>query len=195
MPTGRASPSAPFFFKLKRPYYAIAGFGTFARSSLLPAWLARESFQEKNGAPDFQTMRRRIEKYLDKDPNDEALKRLEPLVRETDRLDAAQLTPDDVENPRDYILLGYTIDSRSGLGGFEEYFRKLVELLKTKSIAEVLTRLSATQQRRVREAFGDLGRRHELEELLFAVLGEHLGIERGAPHTFAKSLGANVAGG
>src|ERR1051325_5520863 len=76
--------------------------------------------------------------YRERDPDDEALGTLEPLVRETDRLDAAQLTPDDVENPRDYILLGYTIDSRSGLGGFEEYFRQLVEWLKTKSTQEVL---------------------------------------------------------
>jgi nanoRNase/pAp phosphatase (c-di-AMP/oligoRNAs hydrolase) len=76
--------------------------------------------------------------YLERDPDDAALRRLEPLVAETDRLDAAQLTPDDVEDPRDYILLGYTIDSRTGLGSFEDYFRKLVEWLKTKSIQEVL---------------------------------------------------------
>jgi hypothetical protein len=78
------------------------------------------------------------EYYLERDPDDEALKRLEPLVNETDRLDAALLTPDDVENPRDYILLGYTIDSRTGLGSFEEYFHQLVEWLKTKSIQDVL---------------------------------------------------------
>lgn len=78
------------------------------------------------------------EYYLERDPDDERLRRLEPLVNETDRLDAALLTPDDVENPRDYILLGYTIDSRTGLGSFEEYFRQLVEWLKTKSIQEVL---------------------------------------------------------
>ncbi len=78
------------------------------------------------------------EYYLDKHPGDPDLLRLERLVDETDRLDAALLTPDDVENPRDYILLGYTIDSRTGLGGFDEYFRKLVDWLKTKSIQEVL---------------------------------------------------------
>ena len=49
---------------MKNPHYAIAGFGYFARSSILPAWLAWESFGPKNGAPDFDTMRRRIEKYL-----------------------------------------------------------------------------------------------------------------------------------
>lgn len=54
---------APFFFKLKSPYYVIAGFGTFAGHTVLPAWLAWDSFTTANGAPDFQTMRRRIEKY------------------------------------------------------------------------------------------------------------------------------------
>jgi nanoRNase/pAp phosphatase (c-di-AMP/oligoRNAs hydrolase) len=78
------------------------------------------------------------EYYTDKHPDDPQLARLERLVDETDRLDAALLTPDDVENPRDYILLGYTIDSRTGLGSFDDYFRKLVEWLKTMSIEEVL---------------------------------------------------------
>jgi nanoRNase/pAp phosphatase (c-di-AMP/oligoRNAs hydrolase) len=78
------------------------------------------------------------EYYTEKYPGDPQLERLERLVDETDRLDAALLTPDDVENPRDYILLGYTIDSRTGLGSFDEYFRKLVEWLKTMSIQEVL---------------------------------------------------------
>ena len=76
--------------------------------------------------------------YLQLHPKDERLLRLEKLVDETDRLDAAQLTPDDVNNPKDYILLGYTIDSRTGLGHFEGYFNRLAEWLKTKSIEEVL---------------------------------------------------------
>ncbi len=78
------------------------------------------------------------EYYLEQYPDDPELLRLERLVDETDRLDAAQLTPEDVEDPREYILLGYTIDSRTGLGSFDEYFRTLVEWLKTMSIEEVL---------------------------------------------------------
>ena len=78
------------------------------------------------------------EHYLERDPADEDLVRLATLVDETDRLDAAMLTPDDVDDPRDYILLGYTLDSRTGLGSFEDYFRRLVELMKTMSIEEVL---------------------------------------------------------
>ena len=76
--------------------------------------------------------------YRERDPNDEALKKLSELVDETDRLDAAQLTPSDVEDPKDYILLGYTLDSRTGFGRFEDYFFKLTEWLKTMSIREVL---------------------------------------------------------
>ena len=76
--------------------------------------------------------------YLERHPNDERLTKLSRLVDETDRLDAAQLTPSDVENPQDYILLGYTIDSRTGLGTFENYFMRLVKLLKEMPIEEVL---------------------------------------------------------
>jgi nanoRNase/pAp phosphatase (c-di-AMP/oligoRNAs hydrolase) len=76
--------------------------------------------------------------YLERDPADESLKRFATLVHETDRLDSAQLTPADVEAPSGYILLGYTIDSRSGLGAFTDYFKKLVEWLKTMPIEDVL---------------------------------------------------------
>lgn len=78
------------------------------------------------------------EYYLERDPDDAELLRLARLVDETDRLDSATLTPDDVENPRDYILLGFTLDNRTGLGSLDEYFGKLVEWLKTMSIAEVM---------------------------------------------------------
>ncbi len=57
------APGTPVFFKLKAPHNAIAGFGYFARASALPAWLAWDSFGEGNGAPAFDIMVRRIEKY------------------------------------------------------------------------------------------------------------------------------------
>lgn len=62
----------------------------------------------------------------------------EKLVAETDRLDSATLTPADVTDPKDYILLGYTIDNRTGLGAFEDYFLLLTDLLKTKRIDEIV---------------------------------------------------------
>ncbi len=67
---------------------------------------------------------------------------------ETDRLDAAQLTRDDVLDPKDYILLGFTLDPRTGLGAFQRYFVALVGWLKKMSIQDVL------QQPEVQERIG-----------------------------------------
>jgi len=53
-------PGEPFFFKLRAPQKAIAGFGYFSRFVQLPAWLAWDCFGEMNGAPDFESMVDRI---------------------------------------------------------------------------------------------------------------------------------------
>jgi hypothetical protein len=66
------------------------------------------------------------------------LKKFDELVRETDRLDAAKLTVADVTDPKGYILLGFTIDGRTGLGTFKTYFKHLVDWLQTIPIGEVL---------------------------------------------------------
>lgn len=61
------------------------------------------------------------------------------LVEETDRLDSANLTQQDVLDPQGYILLGFTIDGRTGLGAFEQYFHTLTGLLmKRTPIDELL---------------------------------------------------------
>lgn len=46
----------PFFFKLRAPHKAIAGFGFFERYESLPAWLAWDCFGEMNGAPTIESM-------------------------------------------------------------------------------------------------------------------------------------------
>ena len=56
-PTSRQSFGAlkrgqPFFFRLKKPHYAIAGFGLFARFDRLPVGLAWDVFGQRNGFPD-----------------------------------------------------------------------------------------------------------------------------------------------
>jgi putative restriction endonuclease len=51
---------SPFFFKLKAPHRAIAGFGYFAKWSSLPDWLAWECFEEGNGCESFGEMQARI---------------------------------------------------------------------------------------------------------------------------------------
>jgi oligoribonuclease NrnB/cAMP/cGMP phosphodiesterase (DHH superfamily) len=68
--------------------------------------------------------------------------RLEPyeyLVKETDRFDSAQLTFQDVLNPKGIILLGFTIDARTGIGKFKEYFVLLVNWLKSLTIEDILS--------------------------------------------------------
>ena len=60
---GAIPPGAPFLFKLKKPYYAIGGFGFFATASRLPASMAWETFGEMNGAKSFNQMMERILRY------------------------------------------------------------------------------------------------------------------------------------
>jgi putative restriction endonuclease len=53
----------PLLFKLHHPDNAIVGGGFFAHASLIEAHLAWDAFGEKNGAPSYPDMRRRIERY------------------------------------------------------------------------------------------------------------------------------------
>jgi len=86
-------------------------------------------------------------------PDHAGIQAHERLLAETDRLDAAQLNIDDVLDPKDYILLGYTLDPRTGLGGFQDYFMKLVGWLKTSSIAEILAKPEVAERvNRIRES-------------------------------------------
>jgi hypothetical protein len=65
--------------------------------------------------------------------------RYQELLEATDRLDSAQLTAEDVTDPKGWILLGYTLDPRTGLGPeFQKYFRWLVEYVKEVPLEKVL---------------------------------------------------------
>jgi hypothetical protein len=66
-------------------------------------------------------------------------KKYDALLKATDKLDAAQLTKEDVIDPKGWILLGYTIDPRTGLGPeFQKYFRWLVEYVKEVPLSKIL---------------------------------------------------------
>lgn len=56
-------PGVPFLFKLHSPHNYVVGGGFFVRFSALPARLAWEAFQDNNGVPDYQSLKRRIEQY------------------------------------------------------------------------------------------------------------------------------------
>jgi hypothetical protein len=61
------------------------------------------------------------------------------LLKDTDKLDSAQLTVRDVTEPEGWILLGYTLDPRSGLSpDFQKYFRWLVEFVKEVPVEKIL---------------------------------------------------------
>ena len=60
---GTLKAGEPFLFKLHYPDNAIVGGGFLAHASLVEAGVAWDAFGEKNGAPSYAEMRRRIERY------------------------------------------------------------------------------------------------------------------------------------
>ncbi len=53
----------PVVFKLRKRHGGwIVGWGLFAKHDVLPAWLAWDAFETKNGAASFAEMRRRVER-------------------------------------------------------------------------------------------------------------------------------------
>jgi putative restriction endonuclease len=59
-PFARLEIGTPFLFKLKAPHNAIAGFGYFAGFTILPDWLAWETFGEANGVENLVALRSRL---------------------------------------------------------------------------------------------------------------------------------------
>ena len=61
------------------------------------------------------------------------------MLEACDRLDSAQLTLEEVQSPEGWILLGLTLDPRSGLGPeFQKYFRWLAEYIKEVPLDKVM---------------------------------------------------------
>lgn len=91
------------------------------------------------------------------------------LLAETDRLDSAQLDPKDVTDPQGWILLGFTLDPRTGLGPeFQKYFRWLVEYVKEVPIDKILQHREVKKRAdRVRteiEEFRNMLKKHACQE-------------------------------
>ncbi|MEL7059306.1 MAG: exopolyphosphatase [Acidobacteriota bacterium] len=60
------------------------------------------------------------------------------MVEETNRFDSAQLSENDILKPTGWILLGFTVDPRSGLHDRHGYFGWLLEQLAEASLEEIL---------------------------------------------------------
>lgn len=71
--------------------------------------------------------------------NSPDLRQYEDLVRETDRFDGADLTINDVLDPKGWILLGYTLDPFMGKEVFHDYTNLIIrEIKKGASIEQIL---------------------------------------------------------
>lgn len=46
---------------------------------------------------------------------------IDEMMREVDKADSAQFTPDEILNPKGWILLSFIMDARTGLGRFKDY--------------------------------------------------------------------------
>jgi hypothetical protein len=68
------------------------------------------------------------EYYSDRHPE---LRRYADLLSDTDKLDSANLSVGDIVEPKGFLLLGFTLDPRTGLGDYKEYFQHLLERLKS----------------------------------------------------------------
>ena len=63
--------------------------------------------------------------------------RMKYLLEEADKVDAAQLTPEDVRHPAGYVLLSMTIDGKYAED--EPYWLRLIELLREKTLEETMS--------------------------------------------------------
>jgi len=67
------------------------------------------------------------------------------MVEAVDKVDAAKLTVDEIQNPKGWVLLGYLMDPRTGLGRFREFrisnyqlMEILIDACRTMNIDEIL---------------------------------------------------------
>ncbi len=66
------------------------------------------------------------------------LERFEELIEQTDRFSIADLAVEEVSHPKRYILLGFTLDPRSGLPGHKAYFHKVLDEIKQMPLDRLL---------------------------------------------------------
>ncbi len=74
------------------------------------------------------------------------LAHMEEMVIAVDKVDAAKLRPEEILEPSGWVLLGFLMDPRTGLGRFREFrisnydlMAKLIDACRTKSIDEILS--------------------------------------------------------
>lgn len=73
------------------------------------------------------------------------LPHFETMVQYVDKVDAAMLTPEEILKPEGWVLLGFIMDPRTGLGRFRDFrisnyqlMEELIEACRTQDIDEIL---------------------------------------------------------
>ncbi|WP_419787870.1 exopolyphosphatase [Pseudodesulfovibrio sp.] len=68
-----------------------------------------------------------------------------PMLDAVDKVDSANLTPDDITAPSDWVLLGYIMDPRTGLGRYRDYrisnyqlMLDMIEYCRTMTAEEIM---------------------------------------------------------
>ena len=122
--------------------------------------------------------------YADK--HADKLKRYTELLESTDRFDCGKLTLEEVNHPSRYILLGLTLDPRSGFGPeFQKYFRWLVEYIKEVDVEKLLEH--AEVKRRAARFLDE-------QEAFKALLQKHVRIEDNVIVTDLRGVAEKPAG-
>ena len=67
------------------------------------------------------------------------LARFSEMVKAADKMDSANLTTDEIQNPTDWVMLGFIADPRTGLGRFRNFTISNLDLMK-KLAKETLSR-------------------------------------------------------
>ena len=73
------------------------------------------------------------------------------MVEETDRFDSAQLSESDVLKPQGWVLLGFTVDPRTGHDDPEGYFKRCLAWLAEEPLEGILTKHEVRE--RIRDMF------------------------------------------
>ena len=66
---------------------------------------------------------------------DAKLGRFAEMIRYVDKVDSADLTVDEITNPRGWVLLGFIMDPRTGLGRFRDFTISNYDLMKALAVA------------------------------------------------------------
>lgn len=84
------------------------------------------------------------------------LGRFEEMVTAVDKVDSAKLSIEEIQNPKGWVLLGFIMDPRTGLGRFRDFrignfelMEMLIEACRTRNIEQILANPDVQERAKV----------------------------------------------